>query len=549
MVATRRVYVYLLAFAGLAVLAGSVASLGRALLGAGLGTIPFTNATYVREEIARGAAGAVVGLLVWLGHWWWAQRLVDGAGTAGLAERASTLRRLYLYATLALATIAGTVAATNVVQGLMGSLERSTLAPARQSAQDLPWVLVMGVVVLFHARVARGDASRVGETGGSATLRRWYVYGGAFLGLMLLLDGARTLLEGVWRSLLPGVVAGGSVGFLRDGAPPALVGLGLWLYHWRILAGRLEQRDEEVRSTLRSVYLFLGLAAAVAGTLIGVSRLLYYAVGRILGVERPGGVGGDLAQAASGPASVALAYGAGWLYQRAVVREHARDPRADAPRQVGVRRLYTYLVALVAMAALAWGLGGQAWTVVDLLSGAATPAGSGGDWWRERVALYATLILVALPVWIAHWRLHGGARDGGAEARSLARRLYLYLTLIGSMLAVLVGAANALFRLLNLALGERASVSLASELGHWGAVAVVAGAVAAYHWYAVRLDSAVPVPVPTVSDEIETQASAAPASVLVRLSATDAAAIEQALAAVRQRGVQAEVFEAPTPGG
>src|SRR5262249_57937990 len=122
----------------------------------------------------------------------------------------------------------------------------------------------------------------------------------------------------------------------------------------------------EGTAVLRSVYLFLALAVAVVGSLFGVSQLLYYAVGRLLGVDRPGGVGGDLLQAAAGPASVAIVYGAAWAYQRVAVRRQAAA-YAEAPRQAGIRRLYTYLVRLVSLAGLAAGVAGLLWALGDLL--------------------------------------------------------------------------------------------------------------------------------------------------------------------------------------
>jgi hypothetical protein len=83
------------------------------------------------------------------------------------------------------------------------------------------------------------------------------------------------------------------------------------------------------------VYLFVTLGVAVVGT-FGASQLLYYVVGRLLGVERPGGVGGNLLQAAAGPASIVLVYGVAWLYQRVSLRQQARAFE-EAPRQAGIR--------------------------------------------------------------------------------------------------------------------------------------------------------------------------------------------------------------------
>src|SRR6266536_4634513 len=51
---------------------------------------------YVRDSVSLWGATALVGLPVWLLHWLWIQR----TARADPDERASTLRRLYLYAVL-----------------------------------------------------------------------------------------------------------------------------------------------------------------------------------------------------------------------------------------------------------------------------------------------------------------------------------------------------------------------------------------------------------------------------------------------------------------
>ena len=112
-----------------------------------------------------------------------------------------------------------------------------------------------------------------------------------------------------------------------------------------------------------------------------------------------------------------------WAYQRQAVRRQAAA-FSEAPRQAGIRRLYTYVIALVALGVLTSGVAGLLWTLCDVLF---APGAATGDFWRERVALFATLVIVGLPVWLLHWRPSAGSVD---EARSLARRLYVYLSLI-----------------------------------------------------------------------------------------------------------------------
>ena len=395
--------------------------------------------------------------------------------------------------------------------------------------RPLPFAATAVVVWFAHWRVLETDRRLVGETGGSATLRRWYMFGLAFVGVIGLLMGLSGFLEALWRGLsTPGVPFGPA---LSAPAATALVSLGVWLAHWRVLPSRLPPLAvaEDGTSVLRAVYLFLTLSVAVVGTLFGASQLLYYAVGRLLGVERPGGVGGDLLQAAAGPASVVLVYGAAWAYQRVAVQDQARA-FAEAPRQAGVRRLYTYLVALAGLGVLVVGVAGLLWTLADVFV-----SGTNGSAWREQVALFATLAIVGLPVWVIHWR----ASVDAAEAHSLARRLYLYVSLIGAVLALIAAAAAVLYRLITVALGASLGTSVVLDLTHAVAVAAVASTVAVYHWRIIRSDSARGVP--AFREDFPDTAGSAPRQATVHIEADDDASLARALEALRATGVRVTV--------
>ncbi len=528
----RRVYLYLLAFAGLAMLSLGVAQLGRVLLEVVDGSVLAAPERYVREEVSRWGAAALVGLLAWALHWGAAQR----AAPAAAAERASALRRLYLYGVLAGATIGLTTSLLTLLGAAIQALDRPGAESLRQSVEAVPFVVVALVVWAFHWRIASADRARVGEQGGSATLRRWYVYGAAFLGFAMTLGGTRDVLDEAWRA------ASGAAPTLAASlawpAATALVGLGLWLAHWRWAPQAMGPtvREQDAGATLRAVYLFLALAVAVWGTLFGASQLLYYALARLLGVQQPGGVGGSLLQAAAGPGSTLAVFGVGWAYQRAAIRAQAR--LVEAPRQAGVRRLYTALVALLALGALAGGLGGLLWTLADAALN--VPTTTSTDWWRNQLALYTMLALVGLPVWLAHWT--PSTRIDVAEARSLARRLYVYLALIAGMLVLLGSAAVLLYRLFNLALGERVSTSLTVDLAHALGVGLVAALVAVYHWRTLVADArrAASAPAPTLGQ------AAGPAEAVVRLRAPNAAVLAEALTRLRERGVGVDVLQ-PEP--
>ncbi len=539
MTTIRRIYAYLLAFAGLAMVSLAAANLAQVLIDVVLSASLAGTSGYVRDSVSLWGATALVGLPVWLLHWLWIQR----TARVDPGERASTLRRLYLYAVLGGALL---VIAFSIREMLLRLLNPSVglASPGQQvdlTIRPLPFALVAALVWLAHWRVAAHDRAEVGETGGSATLRRWYTYAAAFIGLLLLLNGARALLEALWLAAAGASAPTGSA--VATPAADTLVGLAIWLVHWIVLPQRFPEdarRDDGV-SVLRSVYLFFGLAVGVIGALLGASQLLYYAVGRLLGVDRPGGVGGDLLSAAAGPGSAVIVYGVAWAYQRQAVRRQAAV-FVEAPRQAGIRRLYTYVIALVALAVLTSGMAGLLWTLCDVLF---APGAATGDFWRERVALFATLAIVGVPVWLLHWHPSAGSAD---EARSLARRLYVYLSLIAAMLTVVVAAAGVVYRLLGLVLGGGFGQDVATDLSHAVALASVAALVAVYHWRVLRADARVAEPL-----ELEVPATVSPAptpapalaTALVEIHATDAESLGRALSALRASGVEIRLMRDP----
>ena len=516
MIAARRVYLYLVSFISLLVAAWGAAELGRALIDAlypagGSGSV---IATGLRQDVARNGALLLVGLPVWLLHWTLASR----ASRSSAAERAATLRRLYLYAVLASMVIAVASSAQNAIEaplravlgelstGFTGSTGSSSVG--RQIATQLPWLLVGALLWGYHRTVTAADRASAGETGGGATLRRWYVYGVGFVAFLYLLSNLSQTARITWETLTTTATAFGASGpprGLGGAIATAVVALAVWLTHWTLLAvgssgaDRAQLAAQDARSTLRPVYLFGALAVAVALTLGGLSRLLYYALGRLLGVESPGGVGGNLVVAMAAPATTALVYGVAWLYQRRAVAAHALEPAAPAesdapgpgrtrPGIDGVRRLYVYLVSLLAIAVLAAGAGGVLWTLADLATSAPRAAGS-STWWREQVSLYTTLIAVGLPVWALHWGPRAARSD---EAGSLSRRIYLYVTLGAAVLALLGSGVAAAREILLLVLGESATSGAITNLARALSVSAVSGAVIAYHLRVLRRDLAAP---------------------------------------------------------
>jgi uncharacterized protein DUF5671 len=511
MTAIRRIYLYLLALAGLAMWSAAAAGLAQLVLRVLAGQLPGGQPDYVRDTVSLDGAAVLVGLPVWLLHWYWIQR----SASHDERERASALRRLYMYLVLGGAMLVLAVALNSSLLNLFADP-----TDAWSVVEPLPFAVMAALVWIGHWRIADSDRRAVGESGGSATLRRWYLYGFGFIGFVMLLNGAQGVLEALWRAVsMPGPVASALV---PHSAAVTLIGLGLWLLHGTLAPRWLPEpvREDAAHSVLRSVFVFLALAVVVVATLSGASQLLYYALARALGVSQPGGVGGNLLQAAAEPATIVLTYGAAWAYQRQVVRSQAAALE-DASQKAGVARLYRYLVVLVSLGVLAAGVAGVLWAMADLLIIR--------DFAADQVALFATMAIVGLPVWLLHWRPRPSS---AAETQSLARRLAVYLTLIAASLTLVGAAAALVYRLIGLLLGGDFATEIGLDLAHALAVSVVAALVAAYHWRILRQDAR------TSAANAEADHSVRS---IVEIRAADAQAMAAALEALRATGVSVKV--------
>jgi uncharacterized membrane protein (DUF441 family) len=483
----RRLYLYLVSAAALATLATGLSALGSTVL---LFYFNDPQAEYNRPSLAIWSATTLVALPLWAVHFWFARRFAH----RDPAERASAIRRLYVYWACLGSSIGAAIAMNIGVSGLLRPLVDCNTQPFAQpvtcpdtsgfiySAQA-GWVfLVLAVIWVFHYRIARRDRAVVGEQGRSASLRRWYMYIALLVGFLMMLVGASGLLELSWLRILNSPLGVNQYRFIGDSAGQALAGLALWGIHARILSTRHIEDDR--KSTLRAVEGFIALAVSIAVALIGAAQILYYGLARALGVSNPGNVSGDIPALLAQPVSLLLVYGIAWFLIR---RRLSRDTGShEVDRQAGVRRLYTNLVALLSMATLATGAAGVLWVIAEQVEApliGVTP----GDW-KDPISRWVTLFIVGAAIWAAHWR-HA---PWPGDRQSLSRRLYVWAALLASVL----GALGAGIQLVNVVLQQVFSAKPALnspanlEFGHYLAVLVVAVVVGVYHWRVLRADAA-----------------------------------------------------------
>jgi len=484
----RRLYLYLVSAAALGTLVAGLSALGSTLL---LFAFNDPSAQYSRTALAGFSAMTLVALPVWAVHFWFARRYAH----RDPAERASAIRRLYVYWACLVMSIGAVIALNNVLSNLLrpvidctgtGTFNSTPYDCGQNhflSMAQAGWITAVFVAFwAFHFRIAARDRAAVGEHGRSATLRRWYMYPVLLIGLLMTLAGASGVIELGWLRFIHSSLGANHYRFVGDSAALMLSGAVLWGFHARVL--RLRHLEDDRKSTLRALQGFLAVLVCIVVALIGAGQILYYSLARTLGVSNPGNASGDVPALLAQPASLLVVYGIAWFLIR---RRLARDTGThEADRQAGIRRLYTNLVALVSMAALAVGAAGVLWFLAEEIE--APIIGVQATDWKDPISRWITLLVVGAAVWLAHWRHAPWAGD----RQSLSRRLYVWAALLASVLAVL-GSGIAL---LNVVLQQvfSANPRLNStdnlDFGHYLAVLVLAVAVGFYHWRVLRADAA-----------------------------------------------------------
>jgi hypothetical protein len=477
MVTIRRWYVYLVCAVSLQAAAWAVIALGSNFV------------TSVGQPVSATAfqiAVIVVGLPLFLGHWLWAQRLA--AAEAEPQERASAVRRLYVYGMLAAFLAPGLANLWLVLRVLFGLLLRAYrpdymldagYAASESAARALVALAVLGLLGWYQWRVVRADAHAAPEAENAATVRRLFILLFSAIGLAVSALAGIHLLR--WFMLLAGASTFIEMNraAVADELARAVLGVPVWLLFWSWAQRLFASPSAEERETaLRKFYLYAAVFVAVLSTVANATIILAGLIRAGLGLAPNGDV--------RLPLPIVLGMLVLWAYHWQVLRADAAQA-GEAPRQAGVRRLYGYLVAAVGLAALLVGLGGE----VSVLIRALLERLFGPDL-KEALAWFTAALLAGLPVWLLPWRraqADAGGPERREEQRSLVRKLYLYFYLLAATLTVLSSAVFLIFRLLSRALGDLRAGNLASELAQAAAYLLIAAAVWLYHGAVLRDDT------------------------------------------------------------
>lgn len=500
MQAVRRLYVYFIAAVSLGMLAAGLINLLRIAftqIGASRasGWIIVTGPDALRQQLSLWAAVVIVALPVWLLHWWLAERVEHRPGPEGEDERRSVVRIFYLTLVLAVAFLIWLFQGQSLLSRLLAMGFSEAVRIRESIAAPLAATIIAGLVWGYHAQVARRDAAGGERTGAAVWLPRLYRYGAALAGALLLLFGASDLIRLMVELLFrPAGLVGDTqwwVWPLARGVARLLIGALVWLIHWSVSLQLLRRTDwrglSEQRSALRRAYLYLLILAGVVGTVVGLTLSLEALLRWLFGVSE---VSGDpLAQRLIEPIVAVLPFTAAWAYHRRMVLDEARQ-LAEGPLQASIRRIYTYGVAFVGLAFASVGMAYLLGLVLDRLLGGQRTLSAPPDWFPRQLAVFLSLLVVGAGVWLWHWYVASRRVDAdpASERNATIRRIYLYATLAGSLIAALVSLAVVLYRVLSVLLGVASATGLVSDVSAAVGVVVIASALLAYHGLVLRAD-------------------------------------------------------------
>lgn len=427
-------------------------------------------------QTAFRLSALLICLPLWLVHWLWGERLARRDPD----ERASAVRKLYLYGNLAAFLIPLTSSVRDFGEAVLLLL---TNTKANDSLGQLWYGLitsiVLGVMFAYHSVVARNDAHQASLTGAGALVRRIYLLVAAGIGLLIWTGGATDLIRLILRPMMSTV----GMNIFINSTLNLLIGMTVWVGHWWRAQRLFDSAEEDERaSAFRKFYLYLVIVVAA---MIAVTTAVVVLAGifrTLLGLT----VEGDLVDAiASTLVALVVAF-----YHANVLRSDAAAI-AEGPRQAAVRRLAWYLIAAIGQVALIVGLGGLLSVIIRAVFGTDVITDL-----RDSLAWFGAILVVGFPVWLVAWRYVQRASvtadsTGVAERSSLIRRIYLFGFLFVALVTLVVAFSYVMFRLISVALGASFAGNLLVDLAQAIVFSLIATGVLVTHGLALRADTRV----------------------------------------------------------
>lgn len=472
----RRLYFYLVAFISLEVVMWSIITLARTL---------FDSATLnnIGDQISGGLAFLIVGLPIFLFHWFFVQR--DAAHDT--EERTSRLREIFFYGVF-LATL------IPVVQNIVALINRpflklfemdntfAFLGSGQTVPDNLVALLVLGVTFYYIYRIVQKEWAAKTPGNDLPGTRRLFRYIWMLYSLVLLIIGVNSILQ--YILFTPSGFGNPTRELLANGLAIAVVSAPLWTYNWLTIQKSLSDNAEH-GSYLRLVVLYLLALAGIITTLFSTGWVIAVILKSVLDKEAITAI--DLLNRVGSTLAIAFPMGVVWAY-------FGREWNAEINqvtslfRKAALRRLYFYILSLLGNISVFFGLLMILGVVIDILLGQSTGLSNYSDTLSNAIAMLA----VGLPVWLRYWpglqtEAAQVSEAGDHARRSIIRKIYLYLALFSLVVGLMSTAGMLLYTLFSNVIVQQAQNALTDILHNFKNMSVVIVWLV-YHFLALRGD-------------------------------------------------------------
>jgi hypothetical protein len=262
------------------------------------------------------------------------------------------------------------------------------------------------------------------------TIRRLYFYAVAFVSFELVLWGVIGLLRSiVARPLVPSTDA------LARALALILVGVPIFLVHWRWTSRAADRDPEERAATVRAVFLYGIQLSTLLPVVQNTLALLDRSLVELAGVRGTSALVGGGQSLTDNLIAIVLNGIAAYYFYRVTRRDWTLLERRES--YADVRRLYRFIWVLYSLSLTVLGVQ----QVIRYLF--FIPSGTLGLFSRQIFLNALALLLVGAPLWVYTWQLSLSALDEPGERESNLRLALLYLLSMVSALTVL-GSAGAL---------------------------------------------------------------------------------------------------------
>lgn len=273
------------------------------------------------------------------------------------------------------------------------------------------------------------------------TIRRLYLYAITLISLEVILWGSIGLLR---SALSRGEVGNSGASQLAGALALILVGIPVFLVHWRLAQSSALREPEERLSRVRVVFLYLTLLVTLIPIAQNTLNLIDQLLLRALGLDPLlGFLGSEQSPLDNLVAIVANAVAAAYFY-RALMLDRRSTPGSQTHAEV--RRIYNYIWLIYSLTLVFAGLQQIIQFVIYTL-------GSVGVGIQGLLPNGLALLIVGLPIWIFVERLIRQTLVDPMERDSLTRLVVLYGLVFIGMVGMLAAGGLLLYQIFRIVLG------------------------------------------------------------------------------------------------